>query len=293
MVIPTYNREHILKNTIDYALAQDYPNYEIIVVSQTEPHSADFLSYTMHLPPRVRIIEHRPPSSPEARNRGIFAASGEIILLIDDDVTIRTDFIRQHAKYYDDPTIVGVTGRVEQALRFRCKCPLSTGNEFLRWISNYEFQDLNEKTAFRAAGGNFSFRRSAAFQAGLYDSNFIGTAWGEEYDFSLRLRASAGMIIYNPDALIFHLNEPVGGVGNRNRFEKFSIYSKAHNLGYFIEKFHFDRRYHLRLLIYIYRQCFLKRDYLSRKGLRFIIDGNRVFFRGFRDGFRKARKLPT
>ena len=43
VIIPTYNREQVLRETLAEVLQQTYPNFEVLVVDQTpthEPHSS-------------------------------------------------------------------------------------------------------------------------------------------------------------------------------------------------------------------------------------------------------------
>ncbi|NJR74718.1 MAG: glycosyltransferase family 2 protein, partial [Scytonema sp. CRU_2_7] len=49
VIIPTYGREEPLRDSIEDALKQDYPNYEIIVVDQTPQHKPEIESYLKEL----------------------------------------------------------------------------------------------------------------------------------------------------------------------------------------------------------------------------------------------------
>jgi len=288
LIIPTFNREKVLCNSISCALNQDYSNYEIIVVDQTESHNFETQKFLNQLPSNVKIIKHQPPSLTCARNHGIAEAKGEIVVMIDDDVIIKRDFITQHLTHYDDPNVIGVTGRIQQKRKFINKVIPFIKNEFLQWVSYAEFSDKRKKEAFRLAGCNFSFRKNSALQVGLFDENFIGTAWGEEIDFSLRLRLLNKKLVYNPKAYIYHLCEIKGGVGNRARFSGFSVYSKAHNLAYLIEKNDLNKKFFPILVWYIYRPLFCKKDYLSLKGIGFILRGQFLFLKGLIEGYKKG-----
>ncbi len=290
VIIPTYNREEVLCNTIKYLLHQDFTEYEILVIDQTKNHTPETTRFLENVPSNVRIINHQPPSLTAARNRGIREARGEIIIMVDDDVILKKDFISQHLKYYGDPNIVGVTGKVELETHFKSKLPSFLKSEFLEWISHDKFQGMAETDAYRMAGGNSSFRKVWAFKAGLFDENFTGTAWGEDYDFSLRLKKGDHKIIYSPDPYVFHLYISNGGCGSRHLFDTYTIYSKAHNLSYLIEKHRLNRFIYLYLLLNIYIQLLIKKDYLSLKRLHFFIKGNYYFIRGFLAGFKKGRE---
>jgi GT2 family glycosyltransferase len=280
----------VLCNTITYALDQDFADYEILIVDQTEEHEKETYSFLDNLPDKAKVISHHPPSLPGARNRGIRESRGEIVIMIDDDVILKHDFISQHLKYYENKEVSGVTGKVEQKNKITKRLPFSLKNEFMEWIPISVFDDNFEKEAFRLAGGNFSVKKEYAFRAGLFDENFIGTAWGEEYDFSLRLKKVGKKLIFNPRAYIFHLNDIKGGTGNRSLFNFFSVYSKSHNLTYLIEKNRIDRKFYVYLTWYVYRQSFYKKDYLNPKGLAFILLAQFFFLKGLVDGIKSANK---
>ena len=290
VVIPTYQREEVLCNTVRSLLNQDFPDYEILIIDQTEKHEPHTEEFLRSLPPHVRHIRHFPPSLPSARNRGINEARGEIILNVDDDVIVNRDFVSQHAKYYDDPTVGGVTGRIEQEGRYATKTPSFFKSEFIQWISTQPFRALQEGDAYRAVGCNFSFRKEAAIRAGMFDENFIGTAWGEEYDFSLRLRGDGNRLVYSPKAMVHHLNIRDGGCENRKRFDAGIIYTRFHNLAYLGEKNGCKKITFPYLVWYVYKQVMIKRDYLTWAGMAFFIKGHLHLLRGLWAGYKDGRE---
>ena len=111
LIIPTFNRQAILCDTLKMAVAQDYPDYEVIVVDQTNQISDDLGSLLEELGARVRYISHHTPNLPMARNVGIRHSTGDVIVFIDDDVIIERDYLSRHAHHYSsDSRIGGVVG---------------------------------------------------------------------------------------------------------------------------------------------------------------------------------------
>lgn len=289
IIIPSYDREEVLCNTIRYVLAQNYNNYELLIIDQTENHDHATNAFLSQVPPHVRVINHRPPSLPGARNRGIKEAKGEIIIMIDDDVIIKNDFVSQHVKHYINDSVHAVTGMVDQKAKYINRIPSFLNNEFLQWVSAQSFQNPNPGEAFRIAGGNFSIRKNQATIAGEFDENFIGTSWGEEFDFSLRLKQLGIKIVYDPEAMIYHLNEKSGGCRSRGCFEDNIIFSKSHNLSYLIEKNKSNRLLYIYLIFYLYKQVVIKKAYLSLRGLFFWPKINLLFIKGFVKGFKEGK----
>jgi glycosyltransferase involved in cell wall biosynthesis len=83
VIIPTYNRGWIIKEAIDSVLAQDYKDFELIVVDDgsTDNTSGILASYGNNI--RVHFQENKGVSA--ARNRGIAEASGQFIAFLDSD----------------------------------------------------------------------------------------------------------------------------------------------------------------------------------------------------------------
>ena len=84
VIVPTYNRAHMLKEAIDSVLAQTYQAFELIVVDDgsTDDTRRLLSSYGSH---RINIVYQKNAGVSAARNRGIRSASGELIALLDSD----------------------------------------------------------------------------------------------------------------------------------------------------------------------------------------------------------------
>ncbi len=84
IIIPTYNRAHILPRTIASVLAQTYTNWECIIVDDGSTDNTKELiaSYTY---PRITYIYQTNAERSAARNNGIRLAQGEYICFLDSD----------------------------------------------------------------------------------------------------------------------------------------------------------------------------------------------------------------
>jgi glycosyltransferase involved in cell wall biosynthesis len=82
-IIPTYNRAKLVREAVDSVLAQTYPNVEVIVVDDgsTDDTQAQLRQYGN----RIRVIAQSNAGPAAARNRGIAAASGDLISFLDSD----------------------------------------------------------------------------------------------------------------------------------------------------------------------------------------------------------------
>lgn len=94
IIIPTYNRAALLRETIESVLAQSYPAIELIVVDDgsTDHTPAMLATYA----DRIRVIRKVNGGGTAARNTGIQAARGAFISVLDhDDLLLPTKIERQ------------------------------------------------------------------------------------------------------------------------------------------------------------------------------------------------------
>jgi len=83
VIIPTYNRGWILKEAIDSVLAQDFTDFELIVVDDgSNDNTHDILNFYKE---DILVLQQENKGVSSARNRGIVSASGKFIAFLDSD----------------------------------------------------------------------------------------------------------------------------------------------------------------------------------------------------------------
>ena len=85
VIIPTYNRGWVLREAIDSVLAQDYKNYELIVVDDgsTDDTRKILAAYGRD----IIVLRQTNKGVSAARNRGIAQARGHLVAFLDSDDT--------------------------------------------------------------------------------------------------------------------------------------------------------------------------------------------------------------
>jgi glycosyltransferase involved in cell wall biosynthesis len=109
IVVPYYNADRYIERCAQALLDQNYPQdrYEIILV---ENNSKDQSTAILERFDRLRILHEPQQGSYAARNRGVEAATGEIIAFTDPDCAPRQDWLQQIASALASPDVGMVLG---------------------------------------------------------------------------------------------------------------------------------------------------------------------------------------
>ena len=102
VVMPTYDEVDRLCAALTSLSLQDYPTdqVEIIVVDDASPTPADAekAAASACAPFTLKLLKHETNQGrARARNTGLQCATGDIIVFLDSDMTVESDFFRAHA----------------------------------------------------------------------------------------------------------------------------------------------------------------------------------------------------
>lgn len=93
VIIPIYNSEKTLKNTINSIINQSYTNLEIILINDgSKDKSLDICRYFENKDNRIVVINQPNQGVGISRNKGLDIASGEFVSFIDSDDIIDNNF---------------------------------------------------------------------------------------------------------------------------------------------------------------------------------------------------------
>jgi GT2 family glycosyltransferase len=228
VIIPTYGREELLKDSIEDIFQQDYPHFDVIVVDQTPTHEPEIETYLKDLAAAGKIKWFRVTwaSLPGARNYAVRRSTGDILLFIDDDVKLPAGYLEAHAQNYQDrPEIGAVAGRVFDRMKLSDSqsqkgksdytidyLPPEALDPSIAWYHIDLVHTTQPQRVISARGCNMSFRREIFTNYNIwFDERFRGSAVREESDFCLRIRKTGYQIWYAPEANLVHLGEETGG----------------------------------------------------------------------------------
>ena len=90
IIIPVYNRPEIFAKSVQSALAQDYPNVEIIIV---DDGSNPAIPLPLDIRDKVKLFRQTNKGAPAARNFGFSKSIGELVFFWDADTLAEPDLL--------------------------------------------------------------------------------------------------------------------------------------------------------------------------------------------------------
>ena len=214
ILIPTRNRASSLKRLLDslqLSTSLDDTELEIIVINN---HSTDAtLPALVEASPEktrfpIRVIEQSKRGKSWALNLGLRQATGNVFLLLDDDIVVEHSCVGVHANAYKRKIFDAVQGKVLPG-----RDPEGQPADMSR-LKEYNIPIVDHgqvSCGIRGfTGTNISFTREVFEKVGLFDTRLGPGASGfsEDTEYSRRICQAGFKIGYVPDAIVYHELNP-------------------------------------------------------------------------------------
>lgn len=269
VVVCTYQREETLRLTLGDILGQEFASYEVILVDQTPRHEPATDEFLRANAARIRLIHLASANLPAARNRGIEAARGEVVVFIDDDVRLGPDVLARIFGHFND----GNVGAIAPIVVDDRGVDAALADYSSRYSVAIDKLSRPRFPAREAIGACMAIRRTAVIGLGGFDAN-LGllhrSASGEDYEFFQRAVAGGCKLWIDPKIEVLHLGSTPGGCGVRASDPADARRAQLQAWVYIVRKGHVrDGRSWLWTWAKLIRSCLLRRDVLlSGVGVR-------------------------
>ena len=201
VVIPAYNVSAFLDETLQSVFGQTVQPHEVIIVNDGSPDTSALEVVLAPYQGRIRYIVQENSGPSAARNRGIDAATGDLIAFLDgDDVWLReylatqVKFLHSHPAYdlvYCNAVFFGKS--------------VYAGQEYMTVCPSQGEADSTALIARRCHVFTSVMGRATAFKALRFDE----TLWSsEDFDYWLRLTAAGHRIGYHRTILVRYRKRP-------------------------------------------------------------------------------------
>ncbi|EFD0569332.1 poly-beta-1,6-N-acetyl-D-glucosamine synthase [Escherichia coli] len=203
IIIPCFNEEKNVEETIHAALAQRYENIEVIAVNDgSTDKTRAILDQLAAEIPRLRVIHlAQNQGKAIALKTGAAAAKSEYLVCIDGDALLDRDaaaYIVEPMLY--NPRVGAVTGNPRIRTRSTLIGKIQVG-EFSSIIGLIKRTQRIYGNVFTVSGVIAAFRRSALAEVGYWSDDMIT----EDIDISWKLQLNQWTIFYEPRALCWIL----------------------------------------------------------------------------------------
>jgi GT2 family glycosyltransferase len=215
VIVPTYQRERVLLDTLRSVIPLLRPGDEILVVDQTPQHARETEEGLQQLASAgtIRWFRRSRPSQCEAMNAAAHLARGAILLFLDDDVEPSLDLLEAHRSALAAADAPPATGG--QVLQPWDRAPVSRVKDFELGFSPAYDRPCDVLSLIAC---NFAIRRTTYFQVGGMDEHFSGANYRNDAELSFRIfRRTGRKVRFVPEASLRHLH---AGGGNRAFGEK-------------------------------------------------------------------------
>lgn len=199
VILPAYNEENVIENTIHSILKSDYSNFELIVVDDgSTDQTAKIVSDRFQHDERVSLITKQNGGKSSAINRGFNESNGEIIVIFDADTSIAHNAISLLVDNFSDEQIAAVAGNVKIG-NVRNLLTLWQHVEYVTGcnLERRSFDELNCITVVPGAIG--AWRKKAVVEVGYFEDDTLA----EDTDVTLKLLRKGYRITYEPNAYAY------------------------------------------------------------------------------------------
>lgn len=209
IVIPNYNGKHLLKKNLPAAIASlkylKRPTEIIVVDDASTDGTIEWLAQNY---PLVKVVKNQSNLRfARSCNRGVDAASGEIIVLLNNDVKPSSDLLSPVLPHFTDSQVFAVGFR-EVNLAEGKQIPGGRGvSKFSRGlVVHWRPEDQKNPDVTWISGGSAAFNKSTWDKLGGFDKLFR-PAYEEDRDLCWQALKSGYRIVFEPKAVVEHFHE--------------------------------------------------------------------------------------
>jgi peptidoglycan-N-acetylglucosamine deacetylase len=199
VIVPCFNEEVVIIQTIKSILSTNYPNLEVVVVDDgSTDKSLQNLHKVFDSNSQVSIFTKENAGKSIALNYGIRMSKHEFVICVDADTLFDKNAITELIKHFKDPDVGGVAGNV-QIGNARSALTLSQQIEY-SVAQNFDKQAYAVANSVIVVPGPIgAWRKPVILGAGGLHRDTLA----EDTDLTLRVLQQGWKIIYEPNAVCY------------------------------------------------------------------------------------------
>ncbi len=205
IVIPNYNGQKLLAKNLPKVMGAAEGAEIIMVDDGSSDQSANFVQKYF---PQIRIVKlDRNQRFAKACNVGVKEATGGVVVLLNNDVSPKKNFLKPLVKHFEDKNIFSVGCREIEIRDGKKIISGRTEGEFKRgFLVHWRPEDQESQNTLWTFGGSMAVDRQKYLEIGGMDKLFSPAYW-EDIDLCWRAKAKGWQVLFEKDAVVYHEHE--------------------------------------------------------------------------------------
>ena len=201
IVIPSYNGKSILEKNLP-ELLQVIPADEIIIVDDASSDGSQ--EYLKKLGNRIKFISHgKNLGFSSSVNDGFIQAKNNLVLLLNSDITVSSNFLNQLTAHFRNPNVFAV-GILQRCFEKQEIIERGRGvGKFDRGFLHHARGEINKTNTLWVSGGAGMFRKDIWLTLGGLNKLYDPFYW-EDIDISYRALKAGFTIIFDNTCIVEH-----------------------------------------------------------------------------------------
>ena len=264
VVVPNWNGMRFVGMCLDSLAKLDFEDYEVIVVANGSADGSREMIEEQY--PDVKLLKL--PDNMGfaiACNEGIKASNAEYIVLLNNDIEVTPDWLRELYEGMERHPECGM-GTTKMMFLDQRDVFYNTGDLFHSWsagggrgqgekdVGQYEKEDC----VFGACAGAGIYRREFFNQVGLFDEDFF--IFAEDVDLNMRGQLQGLKAVYLPKAKVFHIGTATVGLYS----DRYVYLCKRNDIWVFIKNY--SLKMYFKYLSSIWKHQFADIKYFTYRG---------------------------
>lgn len=218
IIIPNYNGEALLKKNLPAVLksVKNYKEVKVEIIIPDDPSTdnskeviKDFIENISEKNITGKTVSNNDKNEAgfsKNVNRGVALATGDILILLNSDVTPHEDFLDALLPHFTDPNVFAV-GCMDESIEDGQKT--LRGRGVGKWEKGFLLHsrgDIDRDNTLWAGGGSSAFRKKIWDKIGGLDEIYNPFYW-EDNDLSYRALKAGYKIIFEKKSVVIHEHE--------------------------------------------------------------------------------------
>ena len=195
LIIASKNEEKDIYLSLDSSLKQKYKNYEIIVIDDSTDGTKNIIRDYQKRFDNLFLIEGEGTGCCNARNKGIYASKGDIIVFLTADTILEPNYLLELNHFYKDQNTQWITTSAKV---------YNLDNNFSRFLE-FQHQEVESRSSYHPyTTQGYSVRKNAALNVDCISGDKYPFNFCRDWTLGEKLNKQGYKKLHISDLTVFH-----------------------------------------------------------------------------------------